>query len=59
MEKAKDVFPKIRESRNSNGISPRESLNLFVENTQSTALFKIDGIKEMLIKLGQPKAVLP
>jgi valyl-tRNA synthetase len=53
VEKAKDAISKIRESRSSNGISPRESLNLFVENTQgATALFKIDGIKEMLIKLG-------
>lgn len=52
VEKAKDVISKIRETRSSNGISPRESLNLFVENTKGAKdLFEMEGIKEMLIKL--------
>ncbi len=53
IEKAKDAISKIRETRNSNGISPKESLNLFVEKTSSSeAMYAVEGMREMLTKLG-------
>ena len=53
VEKAKDAITKIRDARNSNSISPREALNMFVEKTAGAeALLSVDGIHDMLIKLG-------
>ena len=53
VEKAKDAISKIRDTRNSNGISPREALNLFVEKTPGAeALFSMDGLSDMVVKLG-------
>ena len=53
VEKAKDAITKIRDARNSNGVSPIEALNLFVEKSaNSEEMFAMEGIKEMLMKLG-------
>ncbi len=52
-EKAKDIVSRIRESRNSKGISINEALNLFAEKTESAErLFNFKGIREMVMKLG-------
>ena len=53
IEKAKGAISKIRDTRNSKSISPKEALNLFVEKTSSAeSLFEMEGIKEMMMKLG-------
>ncbi|MFQ5446480.1 MAG: valine--tRNA ligase [Saprospiraceae bacterium] len=53
VEKAKDVVTKIRETRNSKGISPKEALPLFVEASQNAkALFENKGLHAMLRKMG-------
>ncbi|HFA50602.1 MAG TPA: valine--tRNA ligase [Bacteroidetes bacterium] len=58
IERAKDAVSRIREARSSKGISPNEALNLFVEKTPSSeALFAMDGIKDILMKLGNLSAL--
>ena len=53
VEKAKDAVSRIRETRNSKGISYYERLNLFIEETDSSkSLFDQVGVKDMLLKLG-------
>ncbi len=53
VEKAKEVIVKIRESRNSKGISPKKVLPLFVEESKSAkSLFDNKGIDSMLRKMG-------
>ena len=58
VEKAKDVVSKIRDTRNTNGISPKKPLQLFVEKTPGAeALFATAGIREMILKLGNLSAL--
>lgn len=52
VEKAKTVTSKVREVRNSKGISPKEALQLFVQESDSAkALFSQAGLKDMIVKM--------
>ncbi|MBI1227664.1 MAG: valine--tRNA ligase [Bacteroidetes bacterium] len=52
VDKAKDLITKIRESRSSKGISPKESLRLFVQNTSSAkAMFELNGLAGLVKKM--------
>lgn len=53
IDTAFDIIQKVRELRNKNGISPKESIPLFVErNQKSEALLALDGWKAIILKLG-------
>lgn len=53
VDKAKDLITKIRESRSSKGISPKESLRLFAQNLPSTkAMFELNGLAGLVQKMG-------
>lgn len=50
---AQDTISKIRLTRNKNGLSPKEALEVFVQDSESSrALFADTGIKALLMKLG-------
>lgn len=52
VSKAQDVISKIRLQRNNNGISPKDALKAFVEDTESARdLFADDRITAMIMKL--------
>ncbi len=52
VERAKEVTSKVREIRNSKGISPKEALRLFVQKSEhSDVLFELDGLKDMIVKM--------
>ena len=58
VEKAKDLITEVRNIRNNNGISPKESLPLFVEPGHSAReLFSTQGLDEMLVKMANLTAV--
>ena len=58
MERAKDIISKIRDTRSSNGVSPKEELKLFIEKSESSeALFALEGVRDMLVKLGNLSTV--
>jgi valyl-tRNA synthetase len=53
VEKAKDVITKIRETRSSKGLSPKEALPFFIQNSASTkAMFSQQGLSAMIQKMG-------
>jgi valyl-tRNA synthetase len=52
VEKAMDLTTKIRETRNSNGISPKEELRLYVEDGEGAkALYTQPGLAAMIQKM--------
>ncbi len=52
VEAAKDIISNIRDTRSKNGISPKETLAFFVqESDTSKALMAVSGIKEMIMKM--------
>ena len=52
VERAKDVTSKVRDIRNNKGISPKEPLKLFVQqSSNSDALFELEGLKAMIVKM--------
>jgi valyl-tRNA synthetase len=52
VETAKEIVSKMRETRNSKGLKMKESLPLFVIESESVEdLFAMSGIKEMITKL--------
>ena len=58
VEKAKDVISKVRENRNSKGISPKEPLHLYVEATDSAkAMYEMGGLIEMVDKMANLSSV--
>ena len=58
VEKAKDVTSKVRETRNSKGISQKEALQLFVQESDSAnALFSQAGLKDMIVKMANLSAL--
>ncbi len=51
-ERAKDAISKVRDARNNKGISPKESLRLFVEATESAqSLYALEGLGGMVQKI--------
>ncbi|MCU0346842.1 MAG: valine--tRNA ligase [Saprospiraceae bacterium] len=53
VDKAKDLITKIRESRSSKGISPKESLRLFAQNLPSShSMFELMGLAGLVLKMG-------
>ncbi|MCL4105772.1 UNVERIFIED_CONTAM: hypothetical protein GTU68_028649, partial [Idotea baltica] len=53
VEKAKDVISKVREIRNKNSIKKNEPLSVLVEESKGAKdLLEVNGVKEMLVKLG-------
>jgi valyl-tRNA synthetase len=58
VEKGKDVISKIRDLRNSKGISPKEALKLFVQDTGSVKkMYTLDGLTEMIAKIANLSAL--
>ncbi len=58
VETAIEVIQKVREQRNKNGISPKEQMPLFVQNSVSAqALFAISGWKSTVTKLANLSAL--
>lgn len=52
-EKAKDVITKVRDIRQKNGIAWKETLLLFVEESdRSKELYKLDGLNVLICKMG-------
>jgi len=52
VEAAKDIISNIRDTRSKNGISPKETLACFVqESDTANALMAVSGIKEMILKM--------
>ncbi|MEM0993062.1 MAG: class I tRNA ligase family protein, partial [Bacteroidota bacterium] len=52
VEKAKELTAKVREIRNTKGLSPKEALPLFVHQTDaSTSLYELVGLKAMIVKM--------
>ncbi|MEN0045922.1 MAG: valine--tRNA ligase [Bacteroidota bacterium] len=52
VERAKEVTAKVREIRNTKGISPKEALSLYVqESPNSLALYELSGLKAMIEKM--------
>ncbi|MEM8526816.1 MAG: valine--tRNA ligase [Bacteroidota bacterium] len=52
VERAKEVTAKVREIRNTKGISPKEALSLYVqESPNSLALYELAGLKAMIEKM--------
>ncbi len=52
VERAKEVISKVRDARNSKGISPREPLGLYVEATPSAkALYELSGLVGMVNRM--------
>jgi valyl-tRNA synthetase len=52
VETAKEVISKVRDTRNSNGISPKEPLKLYVQKGINTEkLFQTKGLQAMITKL--------
>ncbi len=57
VEQAKEVIAKVREIRNNKGISPKEALNLSVQQSNAVnTLFALDGLKSMIIKMANLSA---
>ncbi len=58
VDKAKDVITEIRNTRNGKGISPKEPLKLFVQNTDSAkAMYQLEGLTEMVDKMANLTSV--
>jgi len=58
VEKAKEVTSKVREIRNNKGISPKEALALYVqESPNSLSLYKLSGLKAMIEKMANLKGL--
>ena len=58
VDKAKDVITEIRNTRNGKGISPKEQLKLFVQNTDSAkAMYQLEGLIEMVDKMANLTSV--
>lgn len=52
VETAKEVISKVRDTRNSNGLSPKEPLKLYVQKGENTEkLFATAGLQAMITKL--------
>lgn len=52
VEAAKDIISNVRDIRNKNGLSPKESLKLFVQETgKAKDLFAVKGLQQMVIKI--------
>lgn len=59
VEKAKEVISKVRDLRNSKGISPKEVLKLFVQDIESAKkLFALNGVEEMIAKIANLSALV-
>ena len=57
-EIAQDIISKIRDTRNSNGLKKKDPLKFFVKTSEDTkALFDLDGIKGMIVKLGNLSSI--
>jgi valyl-tRNA synthetase len=57
VESAKEVITKIRETRNAKGIKMAELLEVVIqEDENSKAIYSQDGIREMVVKLGNLKS---
>lgn len=53
IEKAKDAITKIRDARSNNGVSPKEPLRLFVQNSAGAKqLFDLPGLSGLVKKMG-------
>lgn len=58
VERAKEVTSRVREIRNSKGISPKEALKLFVQQSNnSDELFQLEGLKAMIVKMANLTAL--
>lgn len=58
VEAAKDIISNVRDIRNKNGISPKEALKVFIQNSDtSKSLFAINGIQEMVVKIANLESI--